>query len=53
MILYNSNSGDLNTYNLPGLYSSEYIGSTNIPSGFGSGHWIQISDAGGTDVKTQ
>ena len=52
-ILYNSNSGDLNGYNTAGLYSSEYIGSTNKPSGFSNGHWIQISDAGGTDVKTQ
>ena len=51
-ILYNSNSGDLNTYNTAGLYSSEYTGSTNRPVGM-SGHWIQISDAGGTDVKTQ
>ena len=50
--LYNSNSGDLNSYNDPGLYSSEYTGSTNRPVG-ANGHWIQISDAGGTDVKTQ
>jgi hypothetical protein len=52
MLLYNSLSGDLNTYNSPGLYSAEYIGSTNRPFAQG-GHFIQISDAGGTDVKTQ
>jgi len=51
-LLYASLSGDLNTYNSPGLYSAEYIGSTNRPFGQG-GHFIQISDAGGTDVKTQ
>jgi len=52
MILLNANAGDLNTYNTPGLYSSEYNGSTNRPIE-SNGHWIQISDAGGTDVKTQ
>jgi len=53
-LLYNANSGDLNTYNSPGLYSSEYTGTTNNPTGSqANGHWIQISDAGGTDVKTQ
>lgn len=52
-LLYNSLSGDLNTYNNPGLYSAEYTGSTNKPSGPGNGHFIQISDAIGTDVKTQ
>jgi hypothetical protein len=54
-LLYNSNSGDLNTYNSPGLYSSEYTGGTNNPAGAvgNNGHWIQISDAGGSDVKTQ
>jgi hypothetical protein len=52
-LLYNALSGDLNTYNSAGLYSAEYTGSTNKPSGFGNGHFIQISDAGGTDVKTQ
>lgn len=52
-LLYNSLAGDLNTYNSPGLYSAEYIGSTNKPSGATNGHIIQISDAGGTDVKTQ
>jgi hypothetical protein len=52
MILLNANTGDLNTYNTAGLYSSEYTGTTNRPVA-NSGHWIQISDAGGTDVKTQ
>jgi hypothetical protein len=52
MILLNANAGDLNTYNTAGLYSSEYNGSTNRPIE-SNGHWIQISDAGGTDVKTQ
>ena len=52
MLLYNVLTGDLNTYNSPGLYSAEYTGSTNRPVGKG-GHFIQISDAGGTDVKTQ
>jgi len=52
-LLYNALAGDLNTYNSPGLYSAEYTGSTNKPSGVGNGHIIQISDAGGTDVKTQ
>lgn len=53
--LYSSNSGDLNAYNSPGLYSSEYTGGTNNPAGTTgqNGHWVQISDAGGTDVKTQ
>ena len=51
-LLYNSLAGNLNTYNSPGLYSAEYVGSTNRPFGQG-GHFIQISDAGGTDVKTQ
>jgi hypothetical protein len=52
IILYDNNSGDLNTYNSPGIYSSEYVGSTNRP-GSQNGHWIQISDNGGTDVKSQ
>lgn len=52
-LLYNALAGDLNTYNSPGLYSAEYTGSTNKPSGATNGHIIQISDAGGTDVKTQ
>ena len=51
-LLYSSLDGDLNTYNLPGLYSAEYTGTTNRPLG-SSGHFIQISDAGGNDVKTQ
>ena len=50
--IYNSLSGDLNTYSDPGLYSAEYTGTTNRPVG-SNGHYIQISDAGGTDVKTQ
>ena len=52
-LLYNGLAGDLNTYDSPGLYSAEYTGSTNKPSGANNGHIIQISDAGGTDVKTQ
>ena len=52
MLLYNGLSGDLNTYNSPGLYSAEYSGTTNRPVA-GGGHFIQISDGGGTDVKTQ
>ena len=52
-LLYNALAGDLNTYNSPGLYSAEYTGSTNKPSVGANGHIIQISDAGGTDVKTQ
>ena len=51
-LLYNSLAGDLNTYNSPGLYSAEYTGSSNRPWA-NAGHFIQISDAGGTDVKTQ
>ena len=51
-LLYNALSGDLNTYNNPGLISAEYTGSTNRPTA-SNGHYIQISDAGGTDVKTQ
>lgn len=50
--IYNGLSGDLNTYNDPGLYSAEYTGTTNRPVA-SNGHYIQISDAGGTDVKTQ
>ena len=52
MLLYSALSGDLNTYNSPGLYSAEYTGSTNRPISQ-NGSFIQISDAGGTDVKTQ
>ena len=53
-ILYNNTSGNLNLYNTPGLISAEYVGTTNNPTGSQSnGHFIQISDAGGTDVKTQ
>jgi hypothetical protein len=52
MLLYNALSGNLNDYNSPGLYSAEYTGSTNRPVGQ-NGSFIQISDAGGTDVKTQ
>ena len=52
-LLYNTLAGDLNTYNSPGLYSAEYTGTTNKPSVGANGHIIQISDAGGTDVKTQ
>lgn len=51
-LLYHSLNGDLNHYNVAGLYSAEYVGSTNIPLDQ-RGHFIQISDAGGTDVKTQ
>lgn len=52
MLLYNSLSGDLNSYNTSGLYSAEYVGSTNRPVAQ-NGSFIQISDAGGNDVKTQ
>lgn len=52
MLLYGVLSGDLNTYNSPGLYSAEYTGSSNRPIAQ-NGSFIQISDAGGTDVKTQ
>ena len=53
-ILLNNTSADLNTVNNAGLVSAEYIGSTNNPTGsVANGHFIQISDAGGTDVKTQ
>ena len=53
-ILYNNTSGNLNLYDTPGLISAEYVGTTNNPTGSQSnGHFIQISDAGGTDVKTQ
>ena len=51
-LLYHSLNGDLNQYNVAGLYSAEYVGGTNIPLDQ-RGHFIQISDAGGTDVKTQ
>ena len=52
MLLYNTLAGDLNTYNNPGLISAEYTGTTNRPTA-SNGHYIQISDNAGTDVKTQ
>jgi hypothetical protein len=51
-LLYNTSTADLNTFNAPGIVSAEYTGSTNRPVA-STGHMFQISDAGGTDVKTQ